>query len=111
MDIIRNFMIGFAAFVLVMIMVCFFYDRRIKPDSKTAKEIHYDTVKVPVIDTLVVMITQDSIDWKQYVKENGIDTLEIYAVAGGSEMRPMELFKDGKRSDTIQKHEVIYYNR
>lgn len=66
---------------------------------------HYDTIVKPRIDTLVIIQTYDS------VPEPPIDTSMLYfpVQGGGWEMQPLELFKDGKRTDTIKRHTIIYY--
>lgn len=64
---------------------------------------HYDTVKVPQIDTLVVIQRFDSIPTPKR------DSSEPYMTWGMTETRPMELFKDGKRRDTIWQDIPVYY--
>lgn len=71
------------------------------PPTKMA--IYYDTVIKPVIDTLVIMQTYDTLP------EPIPDSAHWYVILPGSrELGPIELFKDGKRSDTIYRHTTIY---
>jgi hypothetical protein len=54
------------------------------------------------IDTLVIMITIDSL--------LQLDTsFVMFTKMGDWEIRPMELFKYGKTSDTIYRYKTIYY--
>lgn len=66
---------------------------------------HYDTVIRQRVDTLVIIQTYDSIPEPAVDTSNGL----IFLRSGGWEMGPSELFKDGKRSDTIRRTTAIYY--
>lgn len=72
---------------------------------------HYDTVVRQRIDTLVVIQTYDTIfrgispGLDSFVRETGC---LFFITEGSREERPFPLFKDGKRSDTIRKHTMIY---
>lgn len=71
------------------------------PSTKMA--IYYDTVITPVIDTLVIIQTYDTLP------ELKKDSAHWHIILPGSrELRPFELFKDGKRSDTIYRHTIVY---
>lgn len=70
-----------------------------KCPSPTRVVTKYVEVVVPRIDTLVVIQTYDS------VRRNPNDMMYL----SGTETGPTELFKDGKRSDTIYKNTKIYY--
>lgn len=63
---------------------------------------HYNTVIEPRVDTLVIIQTYDSVPYP------GPDALLLKYY---DETRPIELFKDGKRSDTIYRRETIYVNK
>lgn len=67
----------------------------IKPDKDTIWFASY-----PIIDTLVIIQTYDTLP-----KEP--DTLGKAIMMGGL-TGPIELFKDGKRSDTMYKNTIIY---
>jgi hypothetical protein len=73
------------------------------PQTKTIT--NYTTVVKRLIDTLVIIQTYDS------VPEPKLDTSGFYGfyLNSGWEETPFELFKDGKRTDTIRKHTIIYY--
>jgi hypothetical protein len=69
--------------------------KNIKPDKDTIWFASY-----PIIDTLVIIQTYDTLP-----KEP--DTLGKAIMVGGL-TGPIELFKDGKRSDTMWKNTIIY---
>lgn len=56
------------------------------------------------VDTLVIIQTYDSIPESSIDKKSG-----MWIKDGGWTMMPRTLFKDGKRTDTIKRHTVIYY--
>lgn len=58
----------------------------------------YKTVFVPQIDTLVIIQTYDTVP---YPKDRTMLNM-------GYEVAPIVLFKDGKRSDTIERYTRVY---
>jgi hypothetical protein len=77
-------------------------------DSNPKSIYHYDTaVEVKIqIDTLVIMITIDSL-LQPKIDTSASDVM--FTKMGDWEIRPMELFKYGKTSDTIYRYKTIYY--
>lgn len=101
-------------FLNVIFIVFFFYSckQHVCPPP-TIIITKTDTVVRPIIDTLVIIQTYDS------VPEPKLDTIskvymnnkieQNWLRPGGWYTQPAELFKDGKRCDTIWRHTIIYY--
>lgn len=88
-------------YILILLLFVSCKEHVCPPPTKMA--IYYDTVIKPVIDTLVIMQAYDTLPEPIPDSANWGMILP-----GSSETRPCELFKDGKRSDTIYRHTIIY---
>jgi hypothetical protein len=78
-------------------------ERELKPPphrcTPSMHTIEYRTEYVPMIDTLVIIQTYDTLP----APKDSFATRNL-----GWETSPMYLFSDGKRSDTIKRHTIIY---
>lgn len=81
----------------ILLLLLFACNHNCPPPTRVITK--YVEVIVPRIDTLVIIQTYDS------VPRNPNAMMYI----SGTESGPGELFKDGKRSDTIYKNTIIYY--